>query len=99
MIPSTKGLKFQNNTASFISLLKICGILFTGDYFLGGSDNVLGVFFVRRDQSVTEENNPLSDIFVETPLTANLGEESGTINPNFLSSGTHNLKMLQLLSK
>ena len=39
-----------------------------------------------------EQNNPLPDIFVETPSTTNLVEESGTINPNFLSPGTHNLK-------
>ena len=39
-----------------------------------------------------KKNNPSPDIFVETPLTATLVEESITVNPNFLSPETHNQK-------
>ena len=46
----------------------------------------------QRPKRLREENNPLPDIFVETPSTATLVEESITVNPKFLSPETHNQK-------
>ena len=46
----------------------------------------------QRPKRFWEENNPLSEIFVETPSTVILVEESNTLNPKFLSPETHNQK-------
>ena len=46
----------------------------------------------QRPKRLREENNPSPDIFVETPSTATLVEESSTVNPKVLSPETHNQK-------
>ena len=46
----------------------------------------------QRPKRLREENNPSPDIFVETPSTATLVEESSTVNPKFLSPETHSQK-------
>ena len=46
----------------------------------------------QRSERLREENNPSPDIFVETPSTSTLLEESSTVNATFLSPETHNHK-------
>ena len=46
----------------------------------------------QRPKRLREENNSSPEIFVETPSTATLVEESSTVNPKFLSPETHNQK-------
>ena len=46
----------------------------------------------QRPKRLREENNTLSEIFIETPSTVILVEESNTVNPKFLSAETHNQK-------
>ena len=46
----------------------------------------------QRPKRLWEEKKPSPDIFVETPSTATLEEESNTVNPKFLSRETHNQK-------
>ena len=43
----------------------------------------------QRPKRLQEKNNPSPDIFIETPSTVTLAEESSTVNPNFLSPETH----------
>ena len=44
----------------------------------------------QRPKRLREENNPSPEIFVETPSTATLVEESSTVNPEFLSPEIYN---------
>ena len=52
----------------------------------------------QRPKRLREENNPLPEIFIETPSTATLIEESNTVNPKFLSPETHNQKSRSYLA-
>ena len=46
----------------------------------------------QRPKRLREESNASPDIFVETPSTGTLIEESSTVNPKVLSPETHNPK-------
>ena len=46
----------------------------------------------QRAKRLREENNPSTEIFVETPSTATLVKESNTVKPNFLLLQTDNQK-------
>ena len=52
----------------------------------------------QRPKRLREENNPLPEIFIETPSTATLIEEANTANPKFLSPETHNQKSRSYLA-
>ena len=52
----------------------------------------------QRLKRLREENNPSTEIFVETPSTATLARESNTVKPNFLLPQTENQKSSNYLA-